>query len=147
MSNDMDKYKVLIGLLKHQDSQINSFLMWNVVIQGGLLVTMQLDVVKNTRPLLLGLQLLGIILACFWILSGMRLKSYTDYYLKRLKDFEKRSNQLQDFRLFADGEPETKRGVSKILYLGWIPLLLALAWSAAFVYTLATGTCLLRHFG
>ena len=138
MSNDIDKYKVLIDLLKHQDSQINSFLMWNVVIQGGLLITIQLDVVKNSKPLLLGLQLLGVILACFWILSGMRLKSYTDYYIKRLKKFEKGSTHLQDFRLFVDGEAETKRGVSKILYLRWIPLLLALAWSVAFVYTLAT---------
>lgn len=147
MSDDMDKYKVLIDLLKHQDSQINSFLMWNVVIQGGLLLAMQLDVVKNTVPFLLGLQFLGVMLAYFWILSGVRLKSYTDYYVKRLKDFEKGSDELQDFRLFVDGEAETTQGKSKVLYLRWIPILLALIWSVAFVYTLVTRACLLRYFG
>jgi hypothetical protein len=116
MNNDMEKYKELIGLLKHQDSQINSFLTWNVVIQGGLLVAMQLDIVADNRLFLLGLELLGIILAFFWILSGKRLKSYTDYYIERLKDFEKVSNELKDFRLFTDGEAKTKQSVSKILY-------------------------------
>jgi len=112
--------------------------MWNVVIQGGLLVAIQLNVVAESKSLLLGLQAFGIVLAFFWILSGVRLKSYTDYYIKRLKDFEKKSKELHDFSLFVDGEAETRRGVSKILYLRWIPFSLALAWLAMFIYTLAT---------
>jgi len=136
MSDEIDKYKVLIDLLKHQDAQINSFLTWNVIIQGALLTIINLDIVRNSTPLLLGLQLLGAILVAFWILSGIRLKSYTDYYICRLKQFEGNTNSLEDFRLFADGEQKTKRGVSKVLYLRWIPAFLLLTWLTFFVYTL-----------
>ena len=138
MSDEIDKYKILIDLLKHQDSQINSVLTWNAVIQGflltALLTTMKLDVMENNSKSLLLIPFLGAIFAIFWILSGIRLKDYTDYYIKRLKEFENAAPTLkdEDFKLFVDGELEIKRGISKALYLVYIPFLITLTWCIIF---------------
>lgn len=134
MNDEIDKYKVLIDLWKHQDRQMNSLLTWNVVVQGVLFALMRLDVVVNSRPLLLCLQGLGVILALFWILRGRRLKSYTDYYLERLKELENTLVALREFKIFLDGEPKTKKGASKVLYWGWIPGLLMVVWSLFLLY-------------
>lgn len=136
MNKEIDKYKILIDLLKHQDSQINSVLTWNAVIQGALLTalltTMKLDVMKNNNNSLLLIPILGAIFASLWILSGLRLKSYTDYYIKRLKEFEKTAETLKEFRIFVEGESETKIGISKALYLICIPTLITLTWCIIF---------------
>ena len=40
MSDRLERYKILVDLLKHQDAQINSVLAWNAVIQLGLLASL-----------------------------------------------------------------------------------------------------------
>lgn len=133
MKDIFEKYTILIDLLKHQDKQINSFLTWNVIIQGVLLTLIELDIVEQSQILLYALQSLGVVFAVFWILSGIRLKSYTKYYIDRLKLLENSPEFNNDFMLFLDGETKTKKGVSKSLYLVWIPSLLILIWLLIFI--------------
>ena len=132
MNDEIDKYKILIDLLKHQDSQINSILTWNAIAQGtfltALLTIKKFDIVENSSKSLILLPILGSFFASLWILSGIRLKDYTGYYIKRLKEFEKTAKTLEEFRIFVDGEQEIKRGISKSLYLICIPFLIILTW-------------------
>ena len=141
MSDRLERYKILVDLLKHQDAQINSVLAWNAVIQLGLLASLQAEVIQENPPFLLGIAILGIILSIFWFLSGLRQRSYTTYCISRIKILEKSGSDFEGFKVFTDGEAETKKGWSKVLYLYWVPGLLGFLWLSICMWTI----CLLAR--
>ncbi len=131
----IEKYKILIKQLEHQDKQIWGFLKFFTTI-NGFLITFLIAAMRfsNLQPAhFIIISIIGIIIELYWIEGGKRSKVYTNSIHNQLRSLE-RSNKMGNFDIFTrfsqdlDEKSWWKKGGVKDFLFSLFPLIMIIVW-------------------